>query len=96
MTLVIEDAGDGEFTLLVTDDGAVEARKRIPYDGVLRFTTETRALPTGRRTQSQYGLDVDDVIERYQARADTETARVELAEDVAQALRAVHQEGQDA
>jgi hypothetical protein len=94
MTLVIEDAGDEDFTLLVTDDGALEARKQIPYDGVLRFTTEPRALPPGGRTRSQFGLGVDDVIDRYLARADTETPRVELAEDVAQARRIVQQEGE--
>jgi len=98
MTLVIEDAGDEDYTLLVTEAGALEARKRIPYDGVLRFTTATRALPTGRRTQSQFGLSVDHVIDRYLARADTETSRPDLAEDVAQALRTVRQdqEGEDA
>ncbi|MDS0220876.1 hypothetical protein NDI54_05845 [Haloarcula sp. S1AR25-5A] len=96
MTLVIEDAGDDDYTLLVTDDGAVEARKRVPYDGVRVYTTATRDLPTGRRTQSQYGLSVDEVIGRYLARADTATPRPDLAESVAQALREVRQEGDDA
>jgi hypothetical protein len=96
MTRVIEDAGDDDYTLLVTDDGAVEARKWVPYDGVRYYTTATRDLPTGRRTQSQYGLSVDEVIDQYLSRATTETPRVELAEDVAHALRAVRQEATDA
>ncbi|MDQ2072827.1 hypothetical protein RBH20_09800 [Haloarcula sp. H-GB4] len=96
MTLVVEDAGDEDFTLLVTDDGAVEARKQIPYDGVLRFTTATRALPTGRRTKSQFGLTADTVIDSYLARADTETPRVDLEADVSRARREVCQEGEDA
>jgi len=96
MTLVIEDASDEDYTLLVTDGGHVEARKRIPYDGVRVYTTEARALPTSRRTQSQYGLTIDDVIDRYLARADTETPRPALAESVAQALREVRQEADDA
>lgn len=96
MTLIIDDAGDDDYTLLVTDDGAVEARKRMPYDGVRYYTTATRDLPTGRRTQSQYGLSVDEVIDRFLSRATTDTARPELAEDVARALRVVRQEGEDA
>lgn len=95
MRLVIEDAGDEDYTLLVTEDGAVEARKRIPYDGVRRYTTASRSLPTGKRTQSQFGLDVDDVIERYIHRSSTQTPREELTEDVARALRKVHRDAGD-
>lgn len=73
MPRVIEDAGDGDYTLLVTDEGDVEARKRIPHDGVRYYTTATRDLPTGRRTRSQYGLTVADVIDYYTRYSDTTT-----------------------
>lgn len=89
MTVIIDDAGDDDYTLLVTDTCNVEARKRIPYDGVRYYTTEVRGLPTGGRTQSQYGLSVDDVIDKYLARSGSDTTRATLAEDVARALRAV-------
>jgi hypothetical protein len=90
MTVIIDDAGDDDYTLLVTDSGNVEARKRIPYDGVRYYTTEVRGLPTGSRTQSQYGLTVDDVIDKFLHRSDTDATRATLAEDVARALRDVH------
>lgn len=86
MPHVIEDAGDGDYTLLVTDEGDVEARKRIPHDGVRYYTTATRDLPTGRRTRSQYGLTVADVIDYYTRYADTTTPASEL-EATAEATR---------
>jgi hypothetical protein len=91
MTLVVEDAGEDDYTLLVTEDGELEARKRIPFDGVRRYTTAGRPLPTGRRTQSQFALDVDNVLDQYVARSGTQTPRATLAEDVARALRAVRE-----
>lgn len=75
---VIEDAGDDDYTLLVTDAGEIEARKRIPYDGVRYYTTATRALPSGRRTRSEYGLTVTDVLVRYRRNADTTSSMAEL------------------
>lgn len=87
MTVIIDDAGEDDYMLLVTDSGNVEARKRIPYDGVRYYTTQSRGLPTGGRTQSQYGLTVDDVIDRYLSQSGTSQDRPTLAEDVARALR---------
>jgi hypothetical protein len=92
MTLLIEDAGDDDYTLLVTDAGAVEARKPVPHDGVRRYTTASRDLPTGKRTRSQFGLAVDDVITRYIDRSSTPTPRETLASDIEQALREVRRE----
>jgi hypothetical protein len=34
MIVIIDNAGEDDYTLLVTDSGNVEARKRIPYDVV--------------------------------------------------------------
>lgn len=88
MSRVIEDAGDGDYTLLVTDEGDLEARKRIPYDGVRYYSTTSRGLATGQRTASEFGLTVDEVLDQYVGRADTTTPRVQLAEDAARALKA--------
>lgn len=84
-----------DWTLLVTADGDLVARRKIPYDGVLRFSTATRALPTGRRTRSEFGLDLGTVIDRYLSHADTTTPRPELVDDVQAALGAVSQENTD-
>jgi hypothetical protein len=86
---VIDDAGDGDYTLLVTDDGDLEARKRIPYDGVRYYTTASQLLPTGRRTKSRYGLDVEEVIEEYRRRSDTDRTKAELQEATRTVRRAV-------
>jgi hypothetical protein len=87
VTVIIDDAGEDDYTLLVTESGDVEARKRIPYDGVRYYTTRTRGLSTGSRTQSQYGLSVDAVIDRYLSQSGANRDRPTVAEDVARALR---------
>jgi len=92
MTVIIDDAGEDDYTLLVTDSANVEARKRIPYDGVRYYTTQSRGLPTGGRTQSRYGLSVDDVIDTYLRRSGTDLNRPVIAKQVARALREVHEE----
>jgi len=90
VTVIIDDAGDDDYTLLVTDSGDVEARKRIPYDGVRYYSTRIRGFSTGSRTQSQYGLTVDAVIDRYLSQSETSCERARLAEGVARALREAH------
>jgi len=90
VTLIIDDAGEDDYTLLVTDSGDIEARKRIPYDGVRYYSTRTRGFSTGSRTQSQYGLTVDAVIDRYLSQSGTSRDRATVAEDVARALREAH------
>jgi hypothetical protein len=92
MSVIIDDAGENDYSLLVTESGNVEARKRIPYNGVRYYTTASRGLPTGRRTKSQYALSVDDVIDKFLARSGTDLDRPTLAEQVAQALREVHED----
>ena len=87
MPRVVDDAGDGDYTLIVTDEGDLDARKRIPYDGIRHYSTASRALPSGRRTASEFGLSVDDVLDQYAERSGTTTPRPQLAEDAARALR---------
>ncbi|WP_136690054.1 hypothetical protein [Halorhabdus amylolytica] len=87
MARVIDDAGDGDYTLLVTDEGDLEARKRIPHDGVRYYSTASRALPSGRRTASEFGLSIDEVLDQYAGRSATTTPRPQLAEDAARALQ---------
>jgi len=82
MTRVIDDAGDGDYTLFVTGDGDVEARKRIPYDGIRRYTTASHDLPAGRRTQSKYGLSVRDVVQRHVNASSTEMSFGDLIDQV--------------
>jgi len=77
---VIDDAGDGDYTLLITEDNNLEARKRIPHDGVRYYTTALRLLPTGQRTDSRYGLPVEEVIEEYRRRSNTDRTKAELQE----------------
>lgn len=84
---VIEDCGEWDWALVVTADADVVARKAIPHDGVLTYSTRDR--PGSPRKRSRFGLSVRQVIEHYAAQADTETPRVQLAEDVARALEAV-------
>lgn len=80
---LIDDAGDGDFTLVVTD-GEVEARKRIPYDGVLYYSTEER--PRKPQARSEFGLDARDVVRRYVKQSGTSAEFDDLIDDVQAAL----------
>jgi len=92
---VVDAEGDEkiDWRLVVTDGGAVEARKMIPFDGVRRFSTVDRRNRLDKT--SEFGLDVATVIDRYHARAGTATPRPQLASDVEQALAALQAESDD-
>ena len=84
---VIEDHGQWDWSLRVTPTGDVIARRPIEYDGVLTFSTEDR--PVSDRARSQTRLTVEQVLVRYTTRADTESPKVELLEQVIAALEDV-------
>ena len=88
---VIEDGEEPtDWTLVVTDAGEVVARRQVPFDGVLTYSTESRR--NAPRKNSEFGLDPRTVIDRYQQRADTTTSRPALIDDVQAALGAVGRE----
>jgi len=89
---VIERAGEEptDWTLVVTEAGEIIARRQIPFDGVLRFSTESRR--TRPRKNSEFGLDPRTVIDRYARRSGTTTPRPTLIDDVQRALGAVARE----
>ena len=89
--LVIEDLGEWDWSLVVTPDADVAARKPIKHDGVLTFSTEDR--PTSSRARSQTRLTVEAVIERYVSHAATKTPKIQLLEDVVAALESVRDVG---
>jgi len=65
-TAVVHTAGDAptDWALVVRDGGEVlEARRRVRYDGVLRYSTEDR--PNSPRKNSDFGLSVEAVVDRY-------------------------------
>jgi len=76
-TAVIHTAGDAptDWALVVTDDGEVEARRRVRYDGVLRYSTEDRNSP-GKN--SDFGLSIVRVIDRYVRESGASAPRVSL------------------
>jgi len=91
---VIEDGEEPtDWTLLVTPAGEVVARRQVPFDGVLTFSTASRR--NRPRKNSEFGLDPRTVIDRYLQRADTTTSRPALIDDVQAALGAVAQANSD-
>jgi len=84
---VIESHGEWDWSLVVTRDGIVAAQKPIKHDGVLTFSTEDR--PSKPRARSQHRLTVDEVIEQYVTRSNTDRPAVELLDDVVAALEDV-------
>jgi len=80
---VIEDHGMWQWTLAVSG-GNVIARVGIPYDGVLTFSTESR--PNTADTNSEYQLDIHEVVRRYVKESETEHDVDDLLERVQEAL----------
>jgi hypothetical protein len=72
-TTIISDDRDGTGWVLRTRESertgerVLEACKRVPYDGVLYYTTETRQHVSYRKN-SQYNLSASDVIDHYEAK----------------------------
>jgi len=67
---------EGDVSLHVLEDGIVELRESIPYDGVLRYTTADTPTPTPSGKRSEGGLSINEVCRRYAGLAgvDFETA----------------------
>ena len=59
-------------SLYVHEDGAVELREPIPYDGVLRYTTADVPTLASPRKRSEGGLSINEVCRRYADRADVD------------------------
>jgi len=80
MTDVVDEIGEEPTAWrLVVEEGELVARRSVPYDGVLRFTTEE--YPHGRpshRKRSEFGLDVETVVARYVAHADPDADETTL------------------
>jgi hypothetical protein len=89
--VVIRSDGDAstDWSLVVGDGGEdLEACRHVPYDGVLRFSTERRGYLSCRKN-SHFNLDAEQVVDNYLAKADVDLprglllarARQELATD---------------
>ena len=75
----IERGKPGEWSLFVRGADVLAVRS-IPHLGQRYYSTEDR--PNRPDKQSQYQLDVEEVVERYAARSATETPVPQLREDV--------------
>jgi hypothetical protein len=82
---VIEDAGESDYTLVVTLGGDVEARKPIPSGGVRVHSSADH--PRRRDATSEFGLDIAEVVHRYAVRSDSQAPEIELHDDVTAALQ---------
>jgi len=87
----IERGEPGEWSLLVRGEDVLAVRQ-IPHDGQVSLSTEDR--PNRPDKQSQYQLDVEEVIEQYAARSATETPEMQLFADVDRALSAADPGGE--
>jgi len=75
----------GEWSLLVKGDDVLAIRS-IPHQGQRYYSTEDRANRPDKN--SEFGLDIEEVVKRYAAYSDTETPLPELLEDVSCAFSA--------
>lgn len=87
MTIIVDDADASNYRLVITPDGELEARQPLDGDRVRRYTTAENADSFALQTHSEFGLSIDDVIERYTAYADPETSRYQLAVSTAVAFQ---------
>jgi len=89
-TVVVHSSGDAptDWALVVRDDGVLEARRQIPYDGVLRYSSQQRTNTPQKN--SEFGLAIETVVDRYLTKASVDVpktllvtrARQELADGV--------------
>jgi len=77
---VIDSCGRWDWSLRVTDDGDVVARRPVKFDGATVYSTEHR--PNSIRKSSLYQLDTREVVERYIHESDTEMTVGELLDRV--------------
>jgi len=85
MSHIIHNAEDSAWRLVVresTVDGktVVEMCKTIPYDGVLKRTTETREYVSHRKN-STYNLSVSEVLERYEEQTGADVRRCKMCKE---------------
>jgi len=73
----------GDWTLVRRDNGVLEARKPVPFEGVLRYSTERRGYVSYRK-QSQFNLTEREVLDRYESKTgrSVDLNRVENSEEV--------------
>lgn len=62
---------DGDWKLVRRDNGVLEARKPILFEGVLRFSTERRGY-VSYRTNSEFNLSEQEVLSRYRQKTGRE------------------------
>lgn len=87
MTIIVDDPDASNDRLVVTSAGELEARQPLDGDRVRRYTTAENADSFAPQTHSEFGLSIDNVIERYTAYADPETPRYQLAVSIATAFQ---------
>ncbi len=73
--VVIEDHGTWNWTLIVRD-GEVLAVKAIPHEGQLIYSTEDK--PNRAHKNSEFQLDVSEVVRRYVKKSRTHSAKDQL------------------
>lgn len=84
---VIDNCGRWDWSLRVTDDGDVVARRPVKFDGATVYSTEQ--LPNSLRKASLYQLDAREVVERYVHESETERSVGDLLDRVQVALGGV-------
>jgi len=84
---VIDTCGRWDWSLRVTADGDVVARRPVKFDGATVYSTEHRR--NSIRKSSLYQLDTREVVERYVHEADTERTVGGLLDDIQVALGGV-------
>jgi hypothetical protein len=84
---VIDNCGRWDWSLRVTDDGDVVARRPVKFDGATVFSTEQR--PNSLRKASLYQLDAREVVKRYAHESETDRSVGDLLDRVQVALGGV-------
>jgi len=77
---VIDSCGRWDWSLRVTDDGDVVARRPVKFDGATVYSTQNR--PNNIRKSSLHQLDTREVVRRYVHESDTDRDEGELIDRV--------------
>jgi len=91
-TTVVHSGNDPtDWALVVRADSVLEARRRIPHGGVLRFSTAER---NNAGKNSEFGLSTETVVDRYLAMAGVNIQKTLLVAQARQALAEIETDGE--
>jgi len=79
MTVIVDDAPDSPYSLVITADGELEARQSGHTDEAVQYTTGAEPTTDDTQPGMVYDVAVADLLDWYQTTTDSHQSPFELA-----------------